>query len=455
MQSMPERIPVFTHLSSAVRSALLVGVVGFTLSCSFYAPRPTDHHAIRTELISFTQQESHFALWETAEVPPEELSLPEAAAIALSNNHELRSRYMRFESLLRQAPRSGALPDPIPDIRDVEVASRQSNLRATMVVVSQRFPSFGKRSLRRAVSEKKALENLDRYRISALDLRRRLARAWYNLAYVEELRELEEEEALLTARTRGVLRAAGYTVREWGAPARGQYLATADPGELREEILELIGVDDARFSPAFPPTETTMEPLPQEAELLLTASHNRPELDRHARLMRIGDLSSRLARREPLPDFAVGISYATVGDAATGAPTPLIEGHGDAWEASAGISIPLPGPRQRQAKEAARRATDKAREDYVRTEREIHAEIQHLLARLGMLQQEILALEYTEIPDAANRYEAEMINQEGPSDETLLGLEERLLNGRRRLLEARREYYFTLSDLDRAVGVPL
>lgn len=389
------------------------------------------------------------------------LTLERTLELAWENNPSLQADYARFEAELLEVPQARSLPDPMAEVSRRQPFSGMSN-QETMLGISQMFPWFGKQRLRGEFARAGAMEALEMYHMSFLDLRREVTTAWYMLAY-------ERADQALTLEDRDLLQQSLeattplYETGERGLDAllRAQTEIARVESMLPEfdariEMLErqlarLLGVRAPQLEATLP--EDTAMALPDEERLLADAMLYRPELERYAQQELQGELALRLARADYYPDFTLGAGYVAMGDGRDLFP----EDRSDSWRASAGINIPLANARRRAAKEQARKRTEEATLRRQAAEDAIVEELFSAISRAKNLDRQLVLIRDTILPLAEEANTAANVSY-GTGQAIYLDLldtQRIFIAARRDLLRVRRDYHLAIADLERAVGAPL
>ena len=124
------------------------------------------------------------------------LTLDEIERMALIGNPEIRVVARRLAVVQAHVPTAGALDDPSLMYRGWQVPLRQPwnyNAAQNMVMFSQTFPGFGKRSLRTSVAEADVAEAKAALEATRLDVRIRVRKAFYDLLRAEDGLRIHDE----------------------------------------------------------------------------------------------------------------------------------------------------------------------------------------------------------------------------------------------------------------------
>jgi outer membrane protein TolC len=124
-----------------------------------------------------------------------ELTLEAALRVALDANPTLAQARARAEAMAAISPQAGALPDPRLTLGALNVPVDtyrfdQEPMTQVQVGLSQEFPSFGKRGLRRGAARHDALAAGEEAEEMRLRLVRDVRSAWWQLIYLDRAREI-------------------------------------------------------------------------------------------------------------------------------------------------------------------------------------------------------------------------------------------------------------------------
>lgn len=256
---------------------------------------------------------------ETSSAP--ELRFFDLLAETLKRNPDLRAYETEAQAALERAEARAAFPDPelgfaVHDLPVPSFSFREDMMTMSEAMVSQRFPWFGKRALRRESGGKGADAIAATQAAHALSLAESLAEAYAELWRIEGKRRLlVAQQATLERLIKlagqglsvGASRQADLHLAEAEAAAFGQRLAALDAEETRARaalgaLLAKGGplVGSAEDPPALdlPPLDRLLADLDRHPELV-AFDHRREALE----------LEAELARKEKMPDPELSLSY--------------------------------------------------------------------------------------------------------------------------------------------------
>jgi len=397
-------------------------------------------------------------------------ALREIASDVLARNPRISEARARARAARLQAPQVKALPDPV--LSATSFASRPETRvgpQTLMGTISQRFPWFGKLSLR----EKAAFQRADGLDEDVEALR---------LNLVTEVRRLYYEAAFLDA-WRGWVAADRQTLVQFEEMARSRYASGGGieqsvvkiQAEITRDDLRLLDIASRRASLVAalnalrdlpqntPLTRASVPDYPEmalEAEALRTRALSlRPELKRNEAEIARADTLVDLARKEHQPDVTVAASYTLVGsrnDPAGLAAPPLDNGK-DVFSITASINLPLRKGRLRYGIDEAVEARNAASEGRRSVVADIDRSLGELVERISLTYQQLRLLEGVlglqadqSLRSAQTAYAAGTL-----SSLDLLDAERVLLEVRTARERARADYAIAIARLEGAVGEPL
>jgi cobalt-zinc-cadmium efflux system outer membrane protein len=302
-----------------------------------------------------------------------EAELDSLVATALTRSPAIRAAMARVEGARHRAIAAGAPPDPMlmAGLQNQPLGKDRTAMTAgpdpmtmRMVGVSQSIPSPGKLALRRRAAERE----VDAGEAAAESARRLVARdvkqAYYELAFIEQAREIVERNrdvlatvvrvtdaryGLGTAGQTEVLKArldgarlaqsaSELAERRNAALARlaalldGMVDSTALRPVIPARIARLVlpaSSEEIRFTSNVLGSRAAGSPLPSLSDLQNTALANSPEIREHEAMIAAQAVRVELARRDRRPDIDVALQY---GQRIGGLPDMV----------SASVSVPLP-----------------------------------------------------------------------------------------------------------------
>jgi outer membrane protein TolC len=330
--------------------------------------------------------------------PARALSLAEAERLAVERDAVLRQLAAESEGMRERGVAEGQLMDPKLRLGALNVPVDSFSLDAedmTMLEVglSQEFPAGRTRELARKRMQQSASATEAVAADRRLAVQREVRRAWTELAYIAQARELVQGQSSWVEQMRASARARY-------ASGEGKQLdvlqAGLDVAMLREQLLDLdrdeamrraqlgrwIGEDEARRAEANAlPARATLEPLPVLEERLL----RHPAQVDFERRIEAAETATSLAQQRNRPGWMLDLSY--------GLRSGTMDGESRPDMVSAMVTVDLPlfrGNRQDREVSAARaeaRGLHEMHDDHQREMRAMLAEAWSVAGRTAELEQ--------------------------------------------------------------------
>jgi outer membrane protein, heavy metal efflux system len=390
---------------------------------------------------------------------------------ALERNPAVASAAARARAARQQAPQAKALPDPMVGMTGY-LASPETRVgpQRFMASLSQRFPWFGKLSLREqaALRQAEALE-------AGVEAQR--------LSLVTEVRRLFYETAFLDV-NRGVVETDRQTLVHFEELARARYASgvgieqgvikiqaeiTRDDNRLLDiatrraaMVAALNGLRDRPQEAPVPPFElpaTTSTQTPTLEALRTRALASRPELASASAEIGRADALIEMAQREYKPDITLGVTYTAVADRtdAAGIMQPPPDNGSDVFGISASLNLPI----QRGKLKAGVQEASEMRLAAVERKRDVTTLIDRALGdlaeRVRLSGEQVRLFDHVLIVQAEQSLRsAEAAYAAGSVNSLdLLDAERTLLDVRTGAARARSDHAIALARLEGAIGGPL
>ena len=386
---------------------------------------------------------------------------------ALTRNPQLRRALADYRAAIQKIPQVTALPDPMLTFtRFLRSPETRVGPQTSGLMLSQRFPWFGKLDLQGKMAVRDASSMYETYR----GLERRLAadvkKAFYELAYVDRAIEIAQEEQQLLehfeqlAETRyatgGGLQHDVIKVQTEITKIlnRTELLyqqrasAAARLNTLRSlELQEPIGLVE--------PLSVSLVDLDLDT-LYALGEANRPELRAALDAIEKNQLAAERARKDYWPDLTLSASLVNVDgrEDPGGLTQPPPDNGKNVYSFSVGINIPIRRDKYRAAELAAVERVVAGRDHYAAVADEMKFEIREQVIRIETLIRQMELYDQIFTPQA----ESALASAETAYETGLVGSLE-LLDSERLLLDVRLAQARFVSDamqalatLERAVG---
>lgn len=270
--------------------------------------------------------------------------------VAAEENPGLRAAHEEWTASVRESQRVESLPDPSLRygyfIESIETALGPQEHRIGVV---QRFPWFGKLGFRGDAAAHTADATGQRYRAARFDVLRRVARAYYELAYLEQAIVVTKQNLEYVQYQERVARAR-YRIGAAGHP--DVIRAQVELGVLEDRLRTLEDRRGPRVAalneslgrtPRAPlpfPVVLVDAPLevPDDSVAIEMVLSQNPDLLALNHAVEARESQIDAARRDRYPDLTVGVETVLIGRSEL---TSFDASGRDAWMASVSINVPL------------------------------------------------------------------------------------------------------------------
>ena len=367
--------------------------------------------------------------------------------LAKASNAGLQAANYRAVGARERAGAAGAMPDPsvqygyyvAPEFAQTEHGETRIRGRQELIL-GQEFPFFGKRGLRRDVSESDARVEAHNARATALDVEYDVKRAFYQYVGLTETARVLDNEAELLRRMRDVAQvryASGTSEQQEVLKIELALSRLADETTINRRdvtatqafLNELIGrtATSPLGAPEWVvPDVTSIDTLAAPD----SARARRPDVAAAREQIARAEASRRLARKEYIPDFMLGFDY------------EFGAGYEGWWELMAGVNLPIwLGKRAAMVREA--EAMQKSAQ-YELTAATLRSdrEVEEAAARARAARERYDRFKTSIIPQAEAAFSSSEAGYRSGRVEFL-----DYLDSERTLLETRREFASVISDL--------
>lgn len=259
-----------------------------------------------------------------AQSPENTLRLPELIREALDNNPDLQSAQNAWQAENAKIPQAGALPDPVISFNLMNLPVNtldfnQEPMTGKQIAIMQMFPFPGKQGLRETIARENASTSEYRYQELRNQLVQQVKNTYYDLYFVDRAIEITgKNEAILSEFVE--IAESKYSV---GTGLQQDVLrAQVERSKMSDRQIQLQQKRDALEAqlnallnrPADLPLGSTEDLIYRErsldfAELKAQADTARPLLQAWQATERQSEQKIKLAKREYLPDFSLGVAY--------------------------------------------------------------------------------------------------------------------------------------------------
>ena len=377
---------------------------------------------------------------------------------ALRDNAQLQAMRAKWEAMQERPVQAGALPNPMFTYRGMDIAESGSfpDTSEKRFELEQSFPWFGKRGLRRRISEKDAEKMKSEFASMAREVIMMVKETYYGLYAVQKAASITRgEESLL-----GQIVKITETRYSTGENGQQDVLnAQSELTMLAQRLLEL----DARETTLKTRLNTLLNreataPLGSASQgpetgfvadldkLLAAAEKQRPEIAGAKVEIERTETERKLMAKEYFPDLKLGAEYRSFGD-----------GSDDMAMLTAGVEIPLWLNKYGAGVREAEKMTESGRAGLEAVRKQTAFDVKDSHFRVMTAKKTTDLYRNTLVPQAEMRFKAsEAAYRTGKVDFIdLLESERFLLNAKIMLAMAEGDLGMNLARLERAIGMDL
>ena len=386
---------------------------------------------------------------------------------ALNDNPALGEALARYRGALQKVPQVTSLPDPMLSFTQfIRNAETRVGPQLNTLMLTQKFPWFGKLDLKGRVVFKEAAAQYQGYRAGEREIIAQVKRAFYDLGYVDRAAEISREDQLLLEHYEELAQIRYST---------GQGLQQAVI-KIQAEITKIINrlkiLDQQRVS-LVARLNTLMdrppeEPLPTVGQLDLPqmtlnleelydlGERNRQELKAVMARIEKSEQSIDLAKKDYWPNVTLSAGMINVGgrNDPAGLLLPPPDNGKNAFNFSVGINIPIRRDKYNAGVLEATEGLIANRKQYLNIRNEMEFSIRDQAIRIETLREQVELFEEVLIPQAEealrsteSAYETGQLGALDLLDSERVLLELRLINARYYA-----DYLRALANLERAIG---
>jgi outer membrane protein TolC len=387
--------------------------------------------------------------------PPLGTTVQGLLAWAEQHNPELTATQYETDAAEARVQPAGALPDPTFRVEWQDFPSRENSPASVKYTLSQTFPLWGKRDLKRAAAEADVEQARARRRALAAELRAKVKtafaqyyQAWRAVALTDEmlllLREIEKlarvryanglapQQDVLKAQTEQTTLRADRIARE------------AEQRQARARLNAVLG----RLATAPLAEPRALPELPKPAALTgleERVRHTNPVLLAQSAQITAAEQTQRLVEKNRYPDLTVGVS-------------PIQrKGQFDRWELMLEVNIPLQQQTRRSQESEATALLAAAQARQENNINQVLGELQEALAGLEAARRQFQLLKTSLLTQAELTLQSALVNyQTGRVDfTTVLDAQRQIRQVRLDYLKAEAEQQIRLAEIERLVGEAL
>lgn len=388
------------------------------------------------------------------ETPERKVALSDTIQEALRKNSLLKAAQDEWEAALEKIPQSKSLPDPLLSYSHFgqSIETRLGPQR-NKISLSQRFPFFGKLSLKGEISRSDASILEEHYKAVKADIILKVKKAFFSLYWLDRALKISQEEKEVLQRLSKIAQ------KKYETGQANQQDVLKVQLEISKALGKILTLKQGRISTASELNSLLNKPpgsfvgeieefgVPQFqfelSELYELAKENRPELKKVQHFIKKNEKNLKLAKRNYFPDFNLMFDYIDVGGGTTSNP----EDGRNSWMGSVGISIPL-WRRKLHAAEAEAAIKLKASQNrYENLENETLARVNELFFEAKTAEDQIKLYRYSLLPQAEHSFKASEIGYLTGKVDFL-----DLLESERMILRVKTGYFKVISDFGKSLS---
>ena len=378
--------------------------------------------------------------------------LSELIQVALRENPQLKAAKNEWQAALKVIPQAKSLPDPMLSYAHFgqSIETRLGPQR-NKVSLSQKFPFFGKLSLKSQMAKSAASIFEEQYRGIKAEIVLKVKRAYFSLFWFDRAIKISHEE-------KGVLqRLAKIALKKYETGEANQQDVLKAQLEISKVLDKILILNQGKRTIAAglnallnrrPDSylgeveEFEVPELKVELEKLYQwAREMRPEMRKAQYLIEKNEKSLKLAKKNFFPDFKLMFDYIDIGGGTT---THLKDGR-NSWMASIGINIPI-WRKKLHASEAEASIKLKASQDsYQNVENETLSRVNELFFEVKTATEEVNLYKYSLLPQAEQSFKASEVGYLAGKVDFL-----NLLDSERMILQIRIGYFKAVADLGKS-----
>jgi len=378
--------------------------------------------------------------------------LSELIQVALRENPQLKAAKNEWQAALKVIPQAKSLPDPMLSYAHFgqSIETRLGPQR-NKVSLSQKFPFFGKLSLKSQMAKSAASIFEEQYRGIKAEIVLKVKRAYFSLFWFDRAIKISHEE-------KGVLqRLAKIALKKYETGEANQQDVLKAQLEISKVLDKILILNQGKRTIAAglnallnrrPDSylgeveEFEVPELKVELEKLYQwAREMRPEMRKAQYLIEKNEKSLKLAKKNFFPDFKLMFDYIDIGGGTT---THLKDGR-NSWMASIGINIPI-WRKKLHASEAEASIKLKASQDsYQSVENETLSRVNELFFEVKTATEEVNLYKYSLLPQAEQSFKASEVGYLAGKVDFL-----NLLDSERMILQIRIGYFKAVADLGKS-----
>ena len=388
------------------------------------------------------------------EVPRGKTALPELIEEALSQNPQIKAARNEWEASLQVIPQAKSLPDPMLSYsyfgQSVETRIGPQRNKFSL---SQKFPFFGKLSLKGEIARKGASVLEEQYMAVKLNIVLKVKKAFFSLFWLDSAIRISQEEKEVLER---LAKIAGMKYETGKASQQDVLKAQLEISKVQDKLLILkqrrraitAGLNALlNHRPDSFIGEVEKFEIPElkvELEKLYElAREMRPEMRKVRHFIEKNEESLKLAKKNYFPDFKLMVDYIDIG---AGTTTNVEDGR-NSWMASVGINIPIWRKKLRASVAEAATKLKASQDSYNNIENVTLSQVNEFFFEVKTAQEQVELYRYSLLPQAEQTFKASEIGYLTGKVDFL-----DLLDSERMVLLVKIGYFKTIADLGKSLA---
>lgn len=388
------------------------------------------------------------------EVPKGKTALSKLIEEALNQNPQIKAARNEWEASIEVIPQAKSLPDPVLGYSyyGQNVETRLGPQR-NKLSLSQKFPFFGKLSLKGEIARKGASVLEEQYNAVKIDIVLRVKKAFFSFFWLDKAIRISQEEKEVLER---LAKIAEMKYETGKANQQDVLKAQLEISKVLDKILilnqrrraiaaELNALLNRRPDSFIGEVEEFEIPeLKVELEKLYElAREMRPEMRKARHFIEKNEESLKLAKKNYFPDFKLMVDYIDVG---AGTTTNVEDGR-NSWMASVGINIPIWRKKLHAAEAEAAISLKASKDRYKDVENVTLSQVNEFFFEVKTAQEQVLLYRYSLLPQAEQTFKASEIGYLTGKVDFL-----DLLDSERMVLLIKIGYFKTIADLGKSLA---
>jgi outer membrane protein TolC len=388
------------------------------------------------------------------DVPSEKAALSGLIEEALSQNPQIKAARNEWEAALKVVPQAKSLPDPVLSYSffGQSIETRLGPQR-NKFSLSQKFPFFGKLSLKGEIAKSTASLFEEQYNVVKADIVLSVKKAYFSLFWFDNALKITNEEKEVLQRLAQIAQ----RKYETGKGNQQDVLkAHLEISRVTDKILLLKqgrkGIIAGLNSLLNRPPDSflgeieefkTPELKVELEDLYAWAREFRPELRKARYFIEKNEKSLKLAKKNYFPDFKIMFDYIDIG---AGTTTNANDGR-NSWMASIGINIPIWRGKLRASEAEAAIKIEASQEGYKNIESKTLSRVNELFFEVKTASEQVNLYKYSLIPQAEQSLKASEVGYLAGKVDFL-----NLLDSERMLLQIKIGYFKSIADLGKSLA---